>query len=260
MQFSLHLIIFIVLIYISSCSSQLIPPAANIPLITEKHELQAEFDAGTSSFYANLAYSPANKFSIITSVNMSYENLDTFLLKSRVEEFGSLFGSFTPVPSRHKYFDLGAGYYFPYSNKVFEVYGGIGLGSSKSRYRKMDEKRYGAAYDNYYTGFVQLNYGKRSKILDSGFGMRISYSYYIDSYWNSETRNCLPLTLRTSYLNLITTEPNWFIRVGGEQLKITVRTGLFLILTHGFESKKIALNKYTNFNFLIGINYCFKRK
>jgi hypothetical protein len=258
------------LVMISSCSSMYIPSSTNIPLLSDKGEIQGELTAGTTSLHLSGDYAFSKKYAIMVNGSISYGNFTNrydFLTDKNSYDVQSL--TFKSVHHyggefEHIYGEVGIGRY-NVLNKILklEVFGGIGYGIDK------DKSPRGTLYDaNYYLGFAQINIGKTFDKYDFGCALRIASSYFdysfeIDPY-NANDNDRLPKNVK---FGMFHAEPMGFLRFGKERLKFVVRLGLSFVKPYKSLGKIDANRgiydgdlKTTHTLISIGINYKLTQK
>jgi hypothetical protein len=211
------------------------PQTTDIPLISEKNDLRV--DAGISfvpSVHSTISYGLTDKIAI--------------------QGFGSIGTSDNGNPKNRYYVQAATGLYKNSgNNKILELYGGFGYGYGDC----YNDSHPGNIFGNYQLYFAQFNYGTIASDVSNfeiGFGIKAGYLHsdltdknYYD--WISETG---PFT--TYHDNSILFEPVGFIRMGGEQLKFSIKLGGTLIYKFTNSDKFIP---YNNFNLGLGINCRF---
>jgi hypothetical protein len=202
------------------------PMTTDIPLISEKNDLRV--DAGISiipSAHATISYGLTNKVAI--------------------QGFGS-------IGYDRYYFQAATGIYNNMGNsRVLEFYGGFGYGYGNA-YKDANP---GNLLGDYQLYFGQLNYGKianESSNFEIGFGIKTGYlhsnlkdkNYY---NWVSEAG-----PFRTYHDESLLFEPVGFIRVGGQNLKLSLKLGGTVIFKFTNTNRSLP---YSCINLGIGLNY-----
>ncbi|WP_347157844.1 hypothetical protein [Pontibacter chitinilyticus] len=208
---------------LTGCVSTYMPNVPNVPMFTEKGELSAGghiTPKGNITF--NTAYAVTDHYAVLLNGSM----LNT---ERRKRDF------------RHTLLEVGGGYFTtfgPQNNRVLEIYGGIGGGSSDRTEKHEDEKgvmtfeRYEADYSKY---FVQVNFSsKRKKSL---------HLFSHDFPLNYGT------ALRTSYINM-----NKFLVNGkpGEEEDNIFLEPIFYT--------RLALNRSVQLQYTSGSNFGLKNR
>jgi len=206
------------------------PQTTDIPLIREKSDLR--IDAGVSfvqTVHSTISYGLTNKVAI--------------------QAFGSLGNE------DKKYFQIAPGVYKNFKNNlVMELYGGFGYGYGDA----FKDINPGDLYGNYYLYFLQYNIGKyslKSGHADFGFGIKtgLFHSDLIDhNFYNRGTEEG-PFTNYKE--NSILIEPLVFLRLGGENVKLSLKFGGCGIFKLTHPDIYIPTSKL---NFGIGINFSTK--
>lgn len=139
------------LLFMSGCVSTYMPNVPNVPMFTEKGELSVGghiTPKGNITF--NTAYAVSDHFAVLANGSMLNS-------ERRKRDF------------QHNLLEAGGGYFTsfgPNNNRVLEVYGGIGGGSSDRTEKDEDEKgnmtyeRREASFSKY---FVQVNFSSKRK-------------------------------------------------------------------------------------------------
>ncbi|WP_207426297.1 hypothetical protein [Pedobacter sp. SYSU D00535] len=136
---------------LSACSSLYMPNVPNTPMLSAPGELHASAHIslrGNASF--NTAYAVSNHLGVIANGSMMNNQRDR-------KDF------------KHNLIEAGAGYFStfgPANNRILEIYGGLGRGSSERIYKERDMQ--GAlTYDRFETSFnklfFQVNYSSKRK-------------------------------------------------------------------------------------------------
>ena len=160
----------------SGCVSTYMPNVPNVPMFTQKGELSAGghiTPKGNITF--NTAYAVTDHFAVVANGSMLNS-------ERRKRDF------------QHNLLEAGGGYFTsfgPNNNRVLEVYGGIGGGSSDRTEKEEDEKgnmtyeRREASFSKY---FVQVNFSSKRKKSLRLFGNEFPMNY--------------GTALRASYVNM----------------------------------------------------------
>lgn len=199
----------------------------DIPLISKKNDLRV--DAGISlvpSAHATISYGLTDKIA--------------------VQGFGSI-----GADDRY-YLQASTGLYKSKgNNRVLELYGGFGYGYGTA-YKDANPGRLLGDYQLY---FGQLNYGKIASEISNfeiGFGVKTGYlrsnmtdKNYYD--WVSETGPFVKYHDKS-----ILFEPVGFVRLGGKNLKFSVKLGGTLIYKFTNTDKNLP---YGYINLGLGLNY-----
>ncbi|WP_206684036.1 hypothetical protein [Pontibacter beigongshangensis] len=172
----LHFATLFLLVTMSGCVSTYMPNVPNVPMFTEKGELSAGghiTPKGNVTF--NTAYAVTDHFAV--QVNGSMLNTER-----RKRDF------------RHNLIEAAGGYFTtfgPEANRVLEVYGGFGGGSSDRVDKKVNNAgemvtdRFEASFSKY---FVQVNFSSKRKKSLKLFSQEFPLNY--------------GTTLRGSYINM----------------------------------------------------------
>jgi hypothetical protein len=165
----------VLVLLMTGCVSTYMPNVPNVPMFTEKGELSAAghiTPKGNITF--NTAYAVTDKFGVMVNGSMLNQ-------ERRKRDF------------RHNLIEAGAGYFTtfgPNQNRVLEVYGGIGGGSSDRTEKEEKEgvmtyTRREAGFSKY---FVQVNFSSKRKKSLRLLGNEFPLNY--------------GTALRTSYVNM----------------------------------------------------------
>jgi hypothetical protein len=124
-------------------------------MLTNKHEVQVAFHAGTSGFDPQIAYAITNHIGVMANASIMDQTSDT-----------------TDAYHKHGFIEFGAGYYTNFARRFkFETFAGAGFGKIEgvyeselwTSYAKADIKRY----------FIQPTLGITSKVIDFGISTRM---------------------------------------------------------------------------------------
>ncbi|RAU83717.1 hypothetical protein [Pontibacter arcticus] len=170
------------LLLLSGCVSTYMPNVPNVPMFTQQGEISAAAHItpkGNITF--NSAYAVTDKFAVM--LNGSYLNSER-----RKRDF------------QHQLLEAGGGYFTtfgPGGNRVLEIYGGIGSGSSERVEKDEDEKglmTYDRREADFMKYFVQVNFSSKRKKslrllkqefpLNYGTALRASYVNMGDHFVN----------------------------------------------------------------------------
>ncbi len=167
-------LIFLFIIFFSSCTSLYIPSGSFIPLMEEKKDLKTEGAVSTTSFYSGIAYSPIKHLSLKLNSNITYNHI--YYLDWYFNLFWYFY--FTPYPAKVMYFEPSLGFYNKFKNNfIIELYTGYGYGISKLYQYN----------DTGYNGFIKqpnvnLNFAYSKDIVIGGALKVNSSTYKIEGY------------------------------------------------------------------------------
>jgi hypothetical protein len=223
----LLLVIILATILFSGCIYY--PQLTDIPLIEEKSDLR--IDAGVT---------------MLPSINttISYGLTD----KIAIQGYGR-------VSSDEGYmFQAAVGRYHNFrNNTVLEIYGGAGIGHGDA----FKSATGGHLHGNYQLYFGQINYGRiatETSNFEIGCGLKSGYMHsrlLDENYYSPYYTQALP---RRYSDDMIFTEPQVFLRLGGKHLRFSLKAGALLM----YKFTNTAHNfPYTKFNVGIGVNYRF---
>lgn len=224
-KFKTEILMLIISIMLSSCSSMYIPSTTNIPLLEEKGEKQIELTASTNSLHLTGNYAISNNYALMINGGLSYKNFtsyyDIFTDSESHDDSPRGLMSFDLTYDgefAHRYGELGLGRYDILHKKLkLEVFGGIGYGIAKDN--DVGSSGIELSYEaDYYLGFLQINIGSSFKKLEFGGAVRLASSFYDYTYQDYYTE----LTQGVKF-NMFHIEPMAFLRIGGEHLKFVYR-------------------------------------
>ena len=221
-KISFLLMFFSVSIFVlNSCAPAYTPNAVNIPLLTNKKEIQISGSTGLSGVEAQLAVGVTNHIGVMVNWNYRDDTNDT-----------------TDTYHYHNFFEGGIGYYTTFSSLGrFEIYGGYGFGNVDVNIQTIATQDIVKAKFN--RVFIQPNFGFSSQFFDLGFAPRIVYVMMN------------PERLQYSTINRFFVEPAGILRFGYRYMYLTSQIG-FSIPLNGFESS--TWFNTNPFLFSVGIN------
>ena len=198
------IVLFVIVMALSqSCSPVYIPTNSNVPLFTEKGELQLAAYHGSNGLTAQGAVSVIDHVAVIGNFGYSvYEDGDE--QSDRKQTLGA----------------LGVGYYSNFSRAGrIEVYGGYGRGNSSAYdfFDLGDKLKTEAKFEQW---FLQGNVGMGNKIVEGAVSYRLSYINFYDVKVLGATQES------SSPMEELMMEPAFTIRVGGENLKFVTQAGI----------------------------------
>ena len=125
--------------------------SSDLPLLTNRKEVQASIHAGTSGFDPQFAYAVTDHIGIM--LNGSFLNSTS----DSTEDY-----------HKHKFFETGAGYYTHFGTRgKFETFAGAGFGKIDVLYWL---SRSDVSFSRY---FIQPSVGFTTKVVDAGLSTRI---------------------------------------------------------------------------------------
>ena len=182
------------ILLVSSCSSVYMPNTPNTPMLTKKGEL---YSGGHITLKGNASFTSAYAVSDHVGIILN----GAFMNQNKNKK-----------DFRHHLLEAGGGYFTTFGNKnnrVLEIYGGLGRGSSDITYRKKTDAGY-VSYDRQEVTlnkmFVQVNFSKKKEESLRLFGRTFPLNY--------------GTALRMSYVNM-----GEFIR---NDVKQTTEDNIFL--------------------------------
>jgi hypothetical protein len=143
-----------VILVLNSCAPAYVPNVINAPLLTNRGEVQAAINAGTSGVDPQFAYAISNHIGMM--VNGSFENQTS----DTTNNF-----------HKHSLIEIGAGYYTYFGTRMkFETFGGMGFGKLQAEY---DNNMWVSRSDvNCSRYFIQPTIGFTTKVFDAGISSR----------------------------------------------------------------------------------------
>ena len=152
------------------------------------------------------------------------------------------------------YGQAAVGYYKPINKAVLEVYAGYGYGANEFDYNSDDSKLKG----NHKQFFIQPNFGwvdLANGHIDLGIGLKCAYFMpdFVQSELNEETDLWVETERYTEKSPLF--EPQFFFRVGGENVKFNIRLGYCTFFDSEMFKGSDAI--YAPFTLSAGVNVRF---
>ena len=248
--------IYFLLFLLSGCSSAYIPSPKNVPLFEKKGEIQLEAGASTNSLYLSGSYAFSEKYALTTNISMSYCDITGKPIKSDIERI-----FFTDGDVPHRSLEMGLGRYnlFPLSKQRFEIFAGAGYGVSDSFFRHYK--------NNYLYSFAQANTGLRSKHIEVGWSLRMSYSGFRYEEGNHKSQyddngvyQGNSLIIEHGNYQALIFESLFVFRFGGQRLKGFTRGGINLAYPTTTTEKLTTFGVdrgYTMFHLSAGVSYRF---
>lgn len=165
-----------------SCAPVYVPNTVNVPLFTNRNEIQASLHAGTSGFDPQIAYAVTDHLGLM--VNASFMNNTS----DSTDNF-----------HKHRFFEGGAGYYTHFATRgKFETFLGFGSGRVSSLYSNNIWTSSSDARFNRI--FIQPSLGFTTKVVDLGLSSRlVLVGFNQDSERNSGFFIEPALTLKAGY-------------------------------------------------------------
>ncbi|NVO02342.1 MAG: hypothetical protein HXX09_06525 [Bacteroidetes bacterium] len=229
MKALVNLLLLIAFISIYSCAPLYAPNAINVPLFSEKGEIQANISGGRNGYDLMTAYSITDHLAVMLNgqyQNRTRENVNVSTKDYRQRTFG----------------EAGFGYYMKLNEKTrFEAFGGGGLGNAASYVENgLTDVRANGEYSRF---FIQPSIGKTSDIFDVAFSLRFGY---VNLYnFNKEYQDLH----FTPYTYLI--EPMTTFRIGYKYVKFFIQVGAsFHTEPHFYSSNIVPIV----FNFGLNLN------
>lgn len=171
------------------------PQLAEIPLIDHKGDVRLSAKIGTpSTASVTISAGVANHFAV------------------------QVYTDITPMVSSN-YSHFAIGYYGVCGRSVYELYAGLGYGTSKIN----DVDRVWWTFGKYHIPYIQANWGVRNLTkahVDLGVSLKtgciVPEFHIINTIWNTYSWDT-----KTGYL----IEPQTFVRFGGERVKFCLQAG-----------------------------------
>jgi hypothetical protein len=151
----IHSILAFIILIINSCAPVYVPSVVNAPLLTNKNEVQAAINFGTSGVDPQLAYAVSNHIGLMLNGSFANVTSDT-----------------TNNFHKHQFVEIGTGYYTNFGTRgKFETFGGIGFGKLKAEY---DNSMWiSRSYVSCTRAFIQPTVGFTTKVFDGSVSSRI---------------------------------------------------------------------------------------
>lgn len=252
------LLVIIIPIIISSCSTMYIPSNTNTPLLAEKGEKQIDLSTSWTGMHLSGNFAFYENYFIALNGNYSFGNFlnyhDYWEASIRKENNYNEFS--------HSYAEIGIGRYNLLKSKLkLEVFSGIGYGYANEQ-ETISSTNTNLNYESqYYLGFLQCNLGFRNSIVQAGGGLRLAYSNF--NYRHPVDKQ-LPITYEISNFYNYHLEPILFVKVGKNKIKFTFNMGISELFTYGIKENTndiLGLFEdkihYTYVNFAFGVSYSF---
>lgn len=229
------------MIVLTSCSMYH-PQAVDIPLLTEKGEFRAD---GTFSLAAvMLPQTPG------VNATFSYAATDWLAVQA-----------FADYDCEQSYYFQGAvGAFKPFEKTVLEGFAGVGHGYSFHDYEYSTQHRLNQIYGHYNIYYGQVDFGwvdlTRAHI-DAGGALKVGAfcPNFTDIDFSTEDGSVNSQVLYNDPMLLV--EPQLFVRLGGEHVKVCLKFGMTLIGPDVTRSDGSTGFQYEPFDFGLGINYRF---
>jgi hypothetical protein len=204
------------LLLFTGCSPRVFSPAANAPLLGQSHEIQIAGQIGGSLF---------------AGVPPSLQVQSAYAVNDHLGTIASVSGIYGGSTLAQLSGEIGAGYYAAERGPFrFEIFGGIGGGFGKGLGR-VETGFFDGEYTEQFSGkfarvFVQLEFGRVVSNLEYGASLHVRCTrYWYDSFaevWNTEYPNAPSDRFVLWYRGL---SPVFFVRAGGERLKLELQAG-----------------------------------
>ena len=205
MKTKTYLLLFLITIFLSSCTTVYIPPEVNTPIFKDEHTFSAGLSYSLCGTNVNAGYSFTKHIAAITSASfLNTKNSDN-------EDF-------------QNYGEFGIGYF--YSKKFereqgfsFEIFGGYGFANARSKDVKFNVTEEG----HYYRIFVQPDFAYSFGWIDLDAAIKFS-SMKFTSYQLSGRLNA------TGSPSAFGWEPVFTIRIGSPLFKVKYQLGISNII------------------------------
>jgi len=253
--------------FLASCSSMYIPSAGNVPLLSDKGELQAEASLTTNSLQLSGDYAFSNHIAGMANMNFSYGNFSNSydIYTSKDKDSSALadltnFGKFN-----NRYYELGVGYINMFNSEKFKTEAFLGAGFCHAKDKDDSKSNSCQTYDSkYLLPFAQINAGFTFKYCDLGLGVRFAPSFHTFAWEN--TKSDATIISGTEKFTMFHIEPIAFIRAGSERVRFVAKTGFSSpVYTESYDkAKNNSCNpNYINttiFHFSMGVNVRLNQK
>lgn len=193
--------------FFQSCAPVYIPNNTNVPLFTEKGEIQLAAYHGTNGTDLQAAVSVIDHLAV----------MGNFEIVSRDSEDPEDY-------HRHRFGEVGIGFYNTFAEKGrYEFYGGYGSGKSEVFDDFLssggDKLMTEGKFDRW---FLQANIGLGNNVFEGALSYRLSYV----NFYRLETVDTSSPNLPDTSMEELMMEPSVTIKVGGENLKFVTQFGL----------------------------------
>ncbi len=212
---------FCLLVVAASCAPVYIPNQVNAPLLTGQNEIQVAGSIGSNGADVQAAYAVTDEIGVMAN----------FSAQKKGESSSSDY-------HKHMFKEIGLGYQTPMGrNGVFDIYAGVGSGTSSSRdsYTWFGSQSV-AADGNYRRIFIQPSAGRRGTGLHAALSTRLAWVTFtkFESGGNTVKKNYTQFYI----------EPVVTTRLGFENFKFQTQIGLSLPLDHNrtFEHQPVIFN------------------
>ena len=225
----LPLILLLSMVLLSSCAPVYIPNAVNVPLNSNRGELQIGGHAGSNGFDLQTSYAITKEIAVM--LNGSTMN--------RTDD------STNSSYHKHSFGEAAIGYYNSFDQAGrFEVFAGYGLGSSSalttyelfSPLEVTTKGKYGRI-------FIQPSIGTSTKFFDGALSLRSCYVHFYDIEGNG-------ITL-TENQNGLFIEPTLTARIGYKNVKLSTQLGVSLPVQRDqwldYEPFMVSVGLHVNF-------------
>lgn len=189
---------------IQSCAPIYIPSNHNVPLFTEKGEIQLGAAHGTNGTNLQAAVSVIDHLAVMG--NFAFAVRET---------------SDSSDYRKHSFYDLGLGYYNTFGGKGrYEVYGGYGrgVGEAYDNYTFISPQSV-TARGKYDRLFLQGNLGLGNEVFEGAISYRVSY---LSFYEFEQVSTSTPVNFSTEEIMM---EPAITLKVGGPNFKFLAQFG-----------------------------------
>lgn len=226
--------IFAFILFTYSCKPVYIPNVLNMPYMSEQGQVNVGLYTGTNGFDLQGAYAITDNIAVMA--NGSYADRDASDT-SFVNDH------------KHKFGELGAGYFLPFGAGRFELYGGAGGGTSESYDNFFSPSKEVMAKATYSRYFFQTNIGASAKNIEGGLGLRFSFLNFSKIVSDNQEY--------TDGLSRAYMEPVLNLKIGGEQLKVATQIGFCAPLSPITDSTMTEYYhiQHKPFIFNIGLTY-----
>jgi len=212
----------LILLALGSCVPSYVPNTVNMPLFSNRGEVQASIYNSSAGIDPQISFSPADHFGLM--VNGSFKNQTS----DSTNNF-----------HKHNFIEFGGGYYKSYRKKIVtEIYGGIGFGNLEALYDNGFFYDYAKVHSNRI--FIQPGVGFVGEVFDGGFATRFVF---------------VQLTQGSQKASAVFIEPTVTGKIGFRQFRFVIQFGLSV----PFDEQNLDFD-YQPYILSLGLQGIFGRK
>lgn len=199
-----------------SCSPEYAPNSVNTPMLSERGEVHASLELGSSGFQLQSAYALGDRTALMFNAQAAPGD-----------------------NPRQTFVEGGAGYFSPSGDGRFETFGGFGVGRAGTASEQKDIWR----------AFGQVGYGFPGDNLEVAFALRLLALNFNEPAAEYESPYGIEYEPATDYLNLyldpvVTARAGWRNVKFHAQIGVSIRTG-----DGGYDYIPLILNLGLSFRF-----------